>query len=1029
MSEPHAAAGHEAANAAAHAAGHVAEAATGAAGTLAELTSQQLDLFTSVLPHGAEFAIVIVFALTLAIGAATRKVAKKIGFPYTIAMLVIGIISGIVVEPQFVSLVKHVGEQLAGGHGGHGGGHGHGVHLGAYDLLLWAVHAARSIQPDLIIFVFLPALIFESAYAIDLHTFKKTVGPAIVFAVPAMLVSTAVTGFMTFFLIDIFSIDFASHYAAGTPFSGLQENGALLACLVFGALISATDPVAVVALLSELGVSKKMSHLIEGESLLNDGTAIVLFTVLIGLACGGPFDGLLPTLLWFLKVVSGGLVIGTLLAVIGSWWIGRTFNDPEVEISLTIALGYAAMFMAEGMFHVSGVMALVAAGLWLGGPGRTKVSPEVSHFLHHFWHLLAYIANTLIFFLVGNVMGSKIVDATGADIGIILAIYLGILVIRFVVTHIFKPFANMTTPDPINNADVAVISWGGLRGAVSMALVLIIASKDTLGPGGLPEFVRDKLLLITSGVVFLTIAVNGTTMGKLLSKLGFSDTPLGEQLALATAKASVLGEVRHEIDKVKSSRDLRTVSWAEVEDGVDGRLKEVQDNIERIKNELAGVSESERAAGYWLQALNIEREAYWQAFGSGTLGDRAVKVLDNELNLHVDRIGMGDIAPPDSRAPGIGAFRARMTKFLRESKALQGFYANVEFENLSLQYDLSRAEAAAASKVLGAVKEIKEVSPQTGQAIETNYRSWLKTAKERLEQIRINLPEVARAIETRLARRIALNFEREGYEHLGHRGVLDEDTAHALAHHVEDNMRRLALGDTTAKLPEIADLLGELPLFKALDDASLQALADAAGRVVIQPGEFLFKQGDKGDSMYVITRGAADVVINIGGNEVVVDVFGGGDILGEMSLLTGAPRSAGIRAATPVTLVRIGQEAFAGLMKKDAVSRSVWDAFAQRSFDNHVRSLKQYWHLDRDERIAWIAGRRQIELGAGASTEVPEEAEFVFVVTGTVEIGGTNLKAPNLLEMGRGRSIMASTDARIAVMPPLHAAGAEGQAA
>ena len=206
--------------------------------------SDQVEVLRQALPHGAEFAIVIVFALALVIGAATRKVAKKLGFPYTIAMLGIGILCGIVVDPQFHELVEGVGS--------------HGHHFGAKDLLVWALYDARSIRPDLIIFVFLPALIFESAYAIDLHTFKKTVGPAVVYAVPAMLISTLVTGLVAHRLLSVTGVDFDAHYIGEYA----VVNGSLLVCLVFGALISATDPVADVALLSELGVSKKMSHLI-----------------------------------------------------------------------------------------------------------------------------------------------------------------------------------------------------------------------------------------------------------------------------------------------------------------------------------------------------------------------------------------------------------------------------------------------------------------------------------------------------------------------------------------------------------------------------------------------------------------------------------------------------------------------------------------------------------------------------------------------------------------------------------------------
>ncbi|MCP4578823.1 MAG: hypothetical protein GY846_21300, partial [Deltaproteobacteria bacterium] len=158
--------------------------------------------------------------------------------------------------------------------------------------------------------------------------------------------------------------------------------------LVFGSLISATDPVAVVAILKELGVSKRLGTLIEGESLLNDGTAIVFFTVLFSVMKHGT-GGLVASdvILKFLWVVTGGLATGFILSWIFSIWIGRTFNDPLIEISLTVVLGYLCMLIAEGMLQVSGVMALVVAGLYMGSVGRTRISPEVFHFLHHFWEL------------------------------------------------------------------------------------------------------------------------------------------------------------------------------------------------------------------------------------------------------------------------------------------------------------------------------------------------------------------------------------------------------------------------------------------------------------------------------------------------------------------------------------------------------------------------------------------------------------------------------------------------------------------
>ncbi len=965
--------------------------------------------------HGTEFAVVITVSVALAVGAATRAAATRLRFPYTIAMLVIGLAVGIALRQPFFGL-EEVMRNFADPH----------YHAHATEYLVYALGSARGISPDLIMFVFLPALIFESAFAIDLHTFKKTVGPAIVYAVPALLVATAATGGALFYLLAPFGWDWVGAYAEQKAAGGPDiANGALLLALLFGALISATDPVAVVALLRELGVSKKMSHLIEGESLLNDGTAIVVFGVLLELAVGEHFHGVGATLGHFLVVVVGGLAVGLALAGFLAWWIGKTFNDPSVEITLTIVLGYTAMFVAEGLFHVSGVMALVAAGLWLGGPARTRISPEIGHFLHHFWELLAYLANTLIFFLVGMVIGTQAHSASFGDFGLIIVIYLIVMAIRFGVVFLFRPMANLVGDD-ISPTDGLVVAWGGLRGAVSMSLVLVIAANPLI-----PESVRDQVLILGAGVVFLTIAVNGMTMGKLLSKLGYDKAPLTEQLAALSAQASVLDHVMHTIEEVRNSRELRTVSWGDVELDVRSRRSTLKREIDKLQNTLAGLDVAERQKGYWLQALNVERLAYWDAFAGGTLGSAAVKVMDHEINLQFDVVAQGDLEPPAQRAPSPSGLRAAITRSLRRSEGLRGLYTAFEFDNLTLQYDLARAESMAAKKVVSSLNAIEGVSPEVAQHISETYTGYMRSAKERLEEMRVNLPEITQAIETRLAQRIALNFEREEYEHLAHRGALESDLAARLQAVVEEKMVRLADGATSSALPEVADLMREIPLLEPLDDAARQRLAAAANMIVVPAGEYLFRQGERGDAMYVITRGAADVLIGAKGEEHVVDVLGGGDILGEMALLTGDPRTASIRAATSVTLVRIGRAAFDDLMEgNEALRSSVWDAFAQRRFDNHLRSLRGFKHLDRDERVAWISGCEHMDLDEGAMSELSSGADWLFVLTGSIRTVGQNqdVVAPALVRVGANRTLSCRSSARVVLLPERDAAPDEAAA-
>ncbi|MCO4762056.1 MAG: cation:proton antiporter [Myxococcales bacterium] len=953
--------------------------------------------------HGTEFAVVIITSVALAIGAGTRALAARLKFPYTIAMLSIGLAVGIALRQPFFGL-EDVMAAFSDPH----------YHPHPSEYLIFAMGSARTISPDLIMFVFLPALIFESAFAIDLHTFKKTVGPAIVYAAPALLLATGLTGGVLFALLGPFGWDWQRAYAEQAAAGGVNvAHGALLLAFVFGALISATDPVAVVALLRELGVSKKMSHLIEGESLLNDGTAIVVFGVLLELAIGQRFHGGGATLAHFVMVVVGGLLVGLVLAGLLGWWLGRVFNDPMVEITLTIVLGYAAMFVAEGLLHVSGVMALVAAGLWLGGPARTRISPEIGHFLHHFWELMAYLANTLIFFLVGAVIGTQVEGASLSDLGLIVTLYIAVMVIRFGVVFLFRPLANLVG-DHISATDGVVVAWGGLRGAVSMSLVLVIAANTDI-----PEPIRDQVLILGAGVVFMTIAVNGMTMAPLLSRLGYDKAPLTEQLAALSARTAVLDHVLHTIDHVRTSRELRTVSWGDVELDVRRRRTTLKREIDALQTSLAALPVTERQKGYWLQMLNVERLAYWDAFASGTLGSGAVKVLDHEINLQCDRVVLGRLEAPDRRAPMPGGIRALVTRLLRRRAGLRGFYASFEFDNLMLQYDLARAESSAAKKVLASLPAIADVSPEVATEIRETYTRYMRTAKERLEEMRVNLPETSQAIETRLAQRIALNFEREQYEHLAHRGAIDEGLAVTLKAEVEEKMVRLAMSPTTGALPQAAALLADIPLLEPLDDDSRAHLAASADMVVVPPGEYLFRQGDHGDAMFAISRGAAEILIDSPAGEQLVDVLGGGDILGEMALLTGERRTASIRAATSVTLVRLGRAAFDGLMEgNQELSDKVWDGFAQRRFDNHLRTLSAFRHLNRAERVGWICGRPHLQLREGAMEEATADTAWLFVLTGRVRTVGHEADhvAPALVRIDGNRALSCRSNARVVLL-------------
>ena len=218
------------------------------------------------------------------------------------------------------------------------------------------------------------------------------------------------------------------------------------AALLFGAIVSATDPVAVVALLKELGASKKLSTLIEGESLLNDGTAMVVFLVLLELVEGVDLTWG-DIILKFVRLSFGGPLLGAVFGGFVSLILQRIHNNFVLEVNITIVAAYLVFFLAENTgLHVSGILALVALGVYMAWAGKADISAESEHALHHVWGYVGFIAETVIFFLSGLVLGGRLShpesNITAGDYGKVFANYLLLHVIRFFMLFLFWPILN-----------------------------------------------------------------------------------------------------------------------------------------------------------------------------------------------------------------------------------------------------------------------------------------------------------------------------------------------------------------------------------------------------------------------------------------------------------------------------------------------------------------------------------------------------------------------------------------------------------
>jgi CPA1 family monovalent cation:H+ antiporter len=343
---------------------------------------------------------------------------------------------------------------------------------------------------QLVLHGILGALLFAGSLHINLEDLAKQKWIIMLLASVGVVLSTIIVAGLMYFVLGWLGI--------ATPF---------IYCLLFGALISPTDPIAVLAILKTVGAPKDLETKIAGESLFNDGVAVVIFLVILGIANGTHEPTVGSIALLFFKEAVGGALFG-LAAGYGAYRLLRTVDNYQVEVLITLALVFASYAAAEAL-HVSAPIAAVAAGLLIGNHGRTlAMSEKTTEHIDMFWELVDEILNGILFVLLGFELLIVTFDLASFKAGLI-AIPV-VLLARFVGVSLpiwFRKFKREFSPNAIK-----VLTWGGLRGGISVALALSLPAS--------PE--REMILMMTYVVVVFSILVQGLTIGKLV-KRGLKD--------------------------------------------------------------------------------------------------------------------------------------------------------------------------------------------------------------------------------------------------------------------------------------------------------------------------------------------------------------------------------------------------------------------------------------------------------------------------------------------------------------------------
>lgn len=521
------------------------------------------------LPVLEETVLFLLFAVLVALG------TKRLGIPYTVGLVVMGLVVG---------FIRQEGNLFQG--------------AGHFEL-----------TDEMILLVFLPPLLFEGAMNIDWSKLYRSSGVILTLAFVGTLGSVLLIAWVSRALL------------------GWDWQLALL----LGVVVSPTDPVSVLAIFREQGVTKRLAVLVEGESLFNDGLSVVLYLLLLqGISQGWDTVGVGESLLTFVRMVLGGLAIGAVLGVAFHWLMER-IDDHLVESLISVVLAYGSYLLAEHL-HCSGVIAVVFAGLIFGNVGRDRaMSPTTLLTVNLTWEVFAFLANSLVFLAMGFAVE---LDRLFEKAGLILVIFGTMLAARALWTYGIAG-ADRAIRGAYPASWIHVMNWGGLKGTIPVALALGLGSVP-----GIDDDTVARLQAITFGVVLLSLIVQGLTMKPLLSRLGLvGRTAATDAWEASHARALSLEAALGELDAIERRGDwpaercrVMRILLVAARDAADRRQTAVL--LEHPELATARDAEVHRAL------LRRQRAALDEALRLGALSEHAV----TEARAEIDAL-LSDEAP------------------------------------------------------------------------------------------------------------------------------------------------------------------------------------------------------------------------------------------------------------------------------------------------------------------------------------------------------------------------------------------------
>ncbi|MCA0301235.1 MAG: cation:proton antiporter [Proteobacteria bacterium] len=776
-----------------------------------------------------------------------------------------------------------------------------GLHLGAVGDAFVGLDKLE-VSAELFLPLFLPPLLFTAGLNIEVRRLMDEISAVLLLAIVAVVVCIACVGLVV-------------HWATGMN---------LVVCLLLGAVVSTTDPAAVIGIFRDVGAPKRLSILAEGESLLNDAVAIAAFGLFVGILVGGDgsghgSDGGGAVVLVFLREFIGGLVAGYLMARATMFILPRLGESEPAIASVTVALTYVSFVVADRYLHVSGVVSTVMAALTVAAYGPTHLHPHQWSSLKRLWEQLEFWASCLIFVLASMLAANVLVRITWLYAVAVLAVAFGAFFARAIVVFGMLPvLEKVKLVQPVNNRYKAVLVWGGLRGAVTIVLGMVVAGNDQL-----PEEMREFVALSATLFVLLTLFVNATTLGLFMHGLGLDKLSRLElalrDRVLALSKANVGRHLQQIMRRRNVAAEALPVDPASAgEEEIAGAPPELALDLE------------ERVRVGLVTLCTREKELYLEQFEQQILSRRMVAVLAADADRLIDSV----------RDKGVAGYEQWMSEISRPGRGFRAalwLHRRLGAEGPLKQQLADRFEILMVTQsVLAelAAFNVKSVSDLLGMdaehALEAVIGKRQDAVDAALKALSLQYPGYAESIQSRQLERAAIRFESAEYTRRLREGIISREVYKNLR---EELARRRGAISQRPPLDlglELAKMIERVPMFGALDRAAVIEMSKRLRAVVALPGEKIIEIGGPPDSMYFIAAG--ELTVKGPGFEVVLKE---GNCVGEMGLVSDSPRSADVIANGYCHLLALDRRDFrAMLAKRPAVLAEIEAVASQRTAQN-----------------------------------------------------------------------------------------------